>query len=102
MIFLETFLNYICVKFHIYKITESRDRKLILAMAFMVYVSALLAGYAMYVNVYFLLRSAFIAFLIGVCATAFLVLHDSSLLGTEKQRQVYTKIFISQQLTATV
>lgn len=96
----QPFLNAICVKPHIYKITEARDRKLILAMAFMVYVSALLAGYAMYVNVYFLLRSTFIAFLIGVCATAFLILHDSSLLGTEKQRQVYTKIFISMLLAA--
>lgn len=100
MNYLQTFLNYICVKFHIYKITESRDRKLILAMAFMVYVSALLAGYAMYVNVYFLLRSAFIAFLIGLCTLAFLILHDQSLLGTDKKRQVYTKIFISMLLAA--
>lgn len=100
MNYLKSFLEAICVKYHIFNNTESRDRKLILAMAFMVYVSALLAGYAMYVNVYFLLRSVFIAFLIGLCTLAFLILHDQSLLGTDKKRQVYTKILISMLLAA--
>jgi|GEM_PF-2710660 len=91
----KSFIEAICVKFHIFKITELRDKKIIIAMAFMVYVSAFLAGYAMYVNVYFLLRSKIIALLIGTCTLAFLILHDQSLLATERKRQIYSKLFIS-------
>jgi len=91
----ETLLKQICVKLHIFAVTDDRDKKIITALAFMVYVSALLAGYAMYVNVEFLLRSSLMAFLLGLCSTGFLILHDQSLLATEKQRQIYTKLFIS-------
>ncbi len=97
---LKDLLQAICVKFHIYKITELRDQKIIMAMAFMVYVSAILAGYAMYINVDFLLRSSFIAFIIGICTCAFLILHDQSLLATDRKHQIYTKVFISLILAA--
>lgn len=88
-------IKQICVKSHIFKITEDRDRKIIIAMSFMVYVSALLAGYSMYVNVEFLLRSSQIALLLGLCTTIFLTLHDQSMMATEKKRQIYSKLIIS-------
>ncbi len=85
----------ICVMFPHYLDAEKRDQKIILAMAFMVYLSSLLGGYAMYVSTYFLLKHGVIAFIIGACTTGFLILHDQSLLATDRRRQIYTKILIS-------
>jgi hypothetical protein len=83
------------IMFHLYEDSEQRDRKMILAMAFMVYLSSGLAGYAMYTSIYFLLDHKLIALLIGVCTSVFMVLHDQSLLATDRNRQIYVKILIS-------
>lgn len=92
---LDFFLRAICVKPHIYHITEQRDKKIILAISFLVYLSAVLFGYAMAVNIYFLMKSAFISLLIGLCSFAFIVLHDQSMMASSSRVPIIVKICLS-------
>jgi len=92
---LQILLELISIRWNIFQITEERDKKLIVALSFMLYVSCVLGGYSIYVSVYFLLKNFFLASLLGLFTTGFLILHDQSLMATEKRIQIVSKVVIS-------
>ena len=93
-------LSLVSVRQNIFEVSEERDQKLLIAFSIFVYVSCALGGYSCYVSVYFLLQNFLLAFLLALFTTGFLILHDQSILATERTGQIVSKLFISLVLAA--
>lgn len=93
--FTQQLLETISINIELYKASEKRDQKLILALGILVYVSSCIGGYAASSCTLYLLNDETVAMLLGIFTTIFLVIHDSSLMATDKIHQVVIKLIVS-------